>query len=58
VPLSFLAEAANRGELRWRVGPLNLRLPSYVYEGRTIWGLTLLMLNELIRLYRAAGTRA
>ncbi len=55
VPLSYLAEHGNRENLRWRVGPLNLRLPSYVYEGRTIWGLTLLMLKELIRLYRQAG---
>jgi 8-oxo-dGTP pyrophosphatase MutT (NUDIX family) len=58
VPLDFLTNAANRSELRWRVGPLNLRLPSYVYEGRTIWGLTLMMLKELIRLYRAAGAHA
>ncbi|HXG29566.1 MAG TPA: CoA pyrophosphatase [Nevskiales bacterium] len=57
VPLDFLADAANRSELRWRVGPLNLRLPAYVYEGRTIWGLTLLMLKELIRLYRDTGAR-
>ncbi|MGH8459749.1 MAG: NUDIX hydrolase, partial [Nevskiales bacterium] len=55
VPLSFLANLGNRSELRWRVGPLNLRLPSYVYQGRTIWGLTLLMLKELVRLYRRTG---
>lgn len=55
VPLDFLAQTVNRSELRWRVGPVNLRLPSYVYEGRTIWGLTLLMLNELVKLYRATG---
>lgn len=55
VPLSFLSERSNRGSLRWRIGPLNLKLPSYVYEGRTIWGLTLLMLKELMRLYRQAG---
>jgi 8-oxo-dGTP pyrophosphatase MutT (NUDIX family) len=55
VPLSFLAERSNRDNLNWKIGPLNLRLPSYVYEGRTIWGLTLLMLKELTRLYRQAG---
>lgn len=55
VPLDFLADHRNRAPLTWRVGVLNLRLPSYVYEGRTIWGLTLLMLNELIRLYARAG---
>lgn len=55
IPLSFLADHGNRESLRWKVGPLNLRLPSYVYEGRTIWGLTLMMLNELIKLYRMTG---
>lgn len=57
VPLSFLSDIANRSEMRWKVGLLNLRLPAYVYEGRRIWGLTLMMLKELTRLYRQAGER-
>lgn len=58
VPLSFLANADNRSELRWKAGPLNLRLPAYVYKERTIWGLTLMMLKELVKLYRASGERS
>jgi len=55
VPLGFLADTRNRETLRWRVGMLNLRLPSYVYEGRTIWGLTLIMLRELLKLHARSG---
>jgi 8-oxo-dGTP pyrophosphatase MutT (NUDIX family) len=54
VPLDFLADARNREPLVWRTGPMRWKLPSYVYEGRTIWGLTLLMLRELLSLYRKA----
>lgn len=58
VPLAFLADGRNRSTLRWRVGMLNLRLPSYVYEGRTIWGLTLIMLRELLKLHARSGDRS
>ena len=54
VPLSFLADSRNREPLVWRTGPMRWKLPSYVYEGRTVWGLTLLMLRELLTLYRRA----
>lgn len=46
LPLSFLADPANRGRMRWGVVPL----PCYDYRGRRVWGLTLLMLDELMRL--------
>lgn len=52
VPLSFLANPANRSEMIWRVAGMKLRFPCYDYEGRRIWGLTLLMLNELTKVYR------
>jgi 8-oxo-dGTP pyrophosphatase MutT (NUDIX family) len=52
VPLEFLADDANRKIMYWPMGPLKLRLPSFVYEERRIWGLTLLMLRELLRVYR------
>jgi 8-oxo-dGTP pyrophosphatase MutT (NUDIX family) len=53
VPLNFLSDHGNRGTLHIRapIG-LKMRFPKYDYEGRTIWGLTLLMLGELVKLYR------
>lgn len=48
VPLAFLADAANRERFTWtgRGGPVEL--PRVRYEGRTIWGLTLRMLDDLL----------
>ena len=45
VPLHFLADARNRGDIRWR----QLRLPCYDWEGRRIWGLSLQMIDELLK---------
>ncbi len=52
VPLGFLADPANRKEMRWKQLGVNWKMPCYDYEGRRIWGLTLLMLKELIQIYR------
>lgn len=52
VPLAYLADHSNREKMTWRVGPVPLKLPCYHYQGYHIWGLTLLMLDELMRLTR------
>jgi len=45
VPLHFLADTRNRGDIRWR----QLRLPCYDWQGRRIWGLSLQMIDELLK---------
>lgn len=52
VPLSFLADRKNRTTMEWSLsGALpSMSLPCYHYEGRTIWGLTLRMIDELLAL--------
>ena len=52
VPLAFLADHANREEMVWRRGRLALRLPCYHYRERKIWGLSLMMLDELLGLFQ------
>lgn len=60
-PLDFLADPNNREEMEWKLGkqPLQVpvKLPCYFYEGRRIWGLTLLMLDELIKIYQGKGNQ-
>lgn len=60
-PLEFLADDNNREEMEWKLGkkPLEVpvKLPCYFFEGRRIWGLTLLMLDELIKLHHGQGNR-
>jgi 8-oxo-dGTP pyrophosphatase MutT (NUDIX family) len=48
VPLHFLADLSNRGDIRWR----HLLLPCYLWQGRRIWGLSLQMLEELLNQLR------
>lgn len=50
VPLAFLGNPKNRQTMHWQKGLISLRLPCYRYKGARIWGLTLSMLDELIRL--------
>lgn len=49
VPLSFLADESNRQSLTRKVAGVPLQLPCYHFEGRVIWGLTLRMLDELVK---------
>jgi 8-oxo-dGTP pyrophosphatase MutT (NUDIX family) len=48
IPLSFFLHDAKREEMTWQYGGQTFELPSYDYDGRRIWGLTLRMLDELL----------
>ena len=52
VPVPWLADTRNRGEMTWSMGGVPIPLPCYRYEGRVIWGLTLKMLDELLEAIR------
>lgn len=49
VPLSFLADKANRQTMEWKMKKIKLNLPCYFFQQRRIWGLSLSMLDELVR---------
>lgn len=57
VPLEFLADPANQAELQWRYKGLSVPMPCYWYEGRCIWGLSLMMLGELLDLVEGGKVR-
>ena len=48
IPLSFLANPANREKMNWKVGKANWSVPCYHYQGCRIWGLSLMILDELV----------
>ena len=50
VPATFLADHRNRETMPYRRYGLSLDLPCYRYEGHLIWGLTLGMADDLLRL--------
>lgn len=48
VPLAYLAEPAHRSAFTWVLRGVPLPTPCVRYEGRTIWGLTLRIVDELL----------
>lgn len=50
IPLSFFANSNNREVMTWRKLGITMKLPCYFYEGRRVWGLSLMMINELVRI--------
>lgn len=48
VPLAFLADRSNREKMRWAPNGIPIELPCYMYRDRRIWGLSLMMLDELL----------
>lgn len=50
VPLAFLRDRDNREIMHWQRGRVPIPLPCYYYSGRRIWGLSLMMLDELLAL--------
>jgi 8-oxo-dGTP pyrophosphatase MutT (NUDIX family) len=50
IPLSFLADVSNRQAMPWKGHGMSMKLPCYVYDSKRIWGLSLTMIDELLRL--------
>lgn len=57
VPLEFLSNSDNRDEMIWEYKGIRMPVPCYYYEGRCIWGLSLMMLDELLDLVAGRATR-
>lgn len=47
VPLDLFLESANRQQMTWTRAGVTMDLPCYFYQGKRIWGLSLLMIDEL-----------
>ena len=52
VPLDFLGDTANRQRMTYRRQKQLLDMPCYYFEERRIWGMSLMMLDELVKLLR------
>ncbi len=57
VPLEFLLDADNREEMIWEYRGIKMPLPCYFYGRRCIWGLSLVMLDELMDLVEGTNPR-
>lgn len=58
-PLEFFHDTNNRQRMTWTIGKsrlsVPLSMPCYYYENMRIWGLTLLMLDELVSVVTGNG---
>jgi len=50
IPLLFFLDRENLSEMDYRHGGNTIRLPCYRYKGKLLWGLSLMMLEELLAL--------
>ena len=57
VPLEFLFNTDNREEMIWKYKGLEIPVPCYMYGKRCIWGLSLMMLDELMDLVEGRNPR-
>jgi 8-oxo-dGTP pyrophosphatase MutT (NUDIX family) len=48
VPLGFLEDPRNESTIEHRIDSQPMRLPAYIYEDRTIWGLTFRMVRNFL----------
>jgi 1-acyl-sn-glycerol-3-phosphate acyltransferase len=53
VPLDFFRDHGNRSTRPWQFEGRTVRLPCYNFEGRTIWGLTLAMIDDLLSRFQS-----
>jgi 8-oxo-dGTP pyrophosphatase MutT (NUDIX family) len=49
VPMAFLMNLDNREKMTWKWRGFAIPLPCYLYQGRRIWGLSLMMLDDLLQ---------
>ncbi len=57
VPMHFLLNDDNVDSMVWNYRGAKIRMPCYYYEGRCIWGLSLMMLNEMLDLIEGGTAR-
>ncbi|MCB1675461.1 MAG: CoA pyrophosphatase [Halioglobus sp.] len=55
VPLEFLLDTDNREQMLWQYRGIELPMPCYFYGKRRIWGLSLMMLDELMDLVEGSN---
>jgi len=54
VPLSFLSEPSNESIVEYAINGQPMRLPAYIYQDRTIWGLTFRMIRSFLEVVARA----
>tara|TARA_R110002110_G_C13470397_1_gene720535 strand:- start:12885 stop:13502 length:618 start_codon:yes stop_codon:yes gene_type:complete len=57
VPLEFLLDTDNRQQMTWDYRGMSIPMPCYFFGERRIWGLSLMMLDELMDLVEGRNAK-
>lgn len=57
VPLEFILNPDNREKMKWNYKGIDISVPCYHYNGYCVWGLSLMMLDELMDLVAGKNAR-
>jgi len=57
VPLEFLLNTDNREQMNWQFKGAEFPMPCYFYQDKRIWGLSLMMLDELMDLVEGPNAK-
>lgn len=49
IPLQFFTQPEHRSQIQWKKRFVTLDMPCYRYEDKPVWGLTLLMIEDLLK---------
>lgn len=49
IPLSHFLTKENRQTMRWKQGGDEMTVPCYYYQDKKIWGISLIMIDELVQ---------
>jgi 8-oxo-dGTP pyrophosphatase MutT (NUDIX family) len=55
IPLSHFQNDSNREQMQWQHRRMTIDLPCYFYQGYRVWGLSLNMLEELVKILPEPG---
>ena len=50
IPVSYFLDSTNREQMKWMYRGVSIDLPCYFYQGKRVWGLSLSMLDELLKI--------
>lgn len=57
VPLEYILTPENREQMQWEYKGIKIPMPCYLYKGYCIWGLSLMMLDEMMDLVEGNSAR-
>jgi 8-oxo-dGTP pyrophosphatase MutT (NUDIX family) len=56
IPLAFFMQTENRQQMFWKHGGDEMQIACYTYQGKKIWGISLIMIDEICQILNSSIT--